>query len=188
MEDVSRDEEILAAPEEKKPDPPGEFDPVQVRAEVSLFHKNYLARLFNVLIFQLDSKARLCRRPPGETKIVLELSQNGTVDKEVQDNRETSRRHAAQKMKVFVKIFFNGKEVCQTSAKPLGDEFSVPVAQIFPLQITQWPESLKIKVTRHQNGLDNGQFINLSNQFKGHRGNRSHCTKTGSELRQLSNM
>ncbi len=44
------------------------------------------------------------------------------------------------------KILFNGREVCQTSSKMIGQDFVVPIGQIFPIQIEQWPESLKIQI------------------------------------------
>ncbi|TRY71764.1 hypothetical protein TCAL_04776 [Tigriopus californicus] len=128
VDEIAKDEELLASPEPEKPQPPGRFDEEHVRK-------------------MLEEKARQTRRPPGETILTLELSQSSNIDKDVQDNRETSRRHSLSKMKIFVKLFFNGKEVCQSSTKHIGEDFTVPIAQIFPLQITQWPETLKVQVS-----------------------------------------
>lgn len=66
----------------------------------------------------------------------------------VHDNREINRRNAASKARIFVKIFFNGKEVCQTASKPLlsSDDFVVHIGQIFPIQILQLPETLVLQV------------------------------------------
>ena len=55
----------------------------------------------------------------GENKIYLELmtsmNTNGNPPPDVQDNREIQRRVAVSKTKVFTRISFNGKEVCQSS-------------------------------------------------------------------------
>ena len=73
------------------------------------------------------------------------LSQSSSV----QDNLELSRRQATSKTKVFVRLFFNGKEVCQSSSRPVSDDFMVPFGHIFPLRIVQWPESLRLQVQRY---------------------------------------
>ena len=74
---------------------------------------------------------------------------------DVHDNREINRRNAVSKTRVFVKIFFNGKEVCQTSSKSLGsnEDFVVHIGQIFPIQIMQWPETLLLQVLESSGGL-----------------------------------
>jgi coiled-coil and C2 domain-containing protein 2A len=59
---------------------------------------------------------------------------------------ELSRRQATSKTKVFVKLFFNGKEVVQSASKPVSDDFVVPYGHIFPLRIVQWPESLRLQI------------------------------------------
>ena len=64
----------------------------------------------------------------------------------MQDNLELSRRQATSKTKIFVKLFFNGKAVCQSSSKPISDDFMVPFGHIFPLRIVQLPESLRLQV------------------------------------------
>ncbi len=64
----------------------------------------------------------------------------------VQDNREMSRRQAVNKTKLFVRLFFNGKEVCQSSARSMNKNFVVTFAQIFPIQIVQLPEVLTLQV------------------------------------------
>ena len=78
----------------------------------------------------------------------LELQLNGatTASADIYDNREISRRTAVTKTKIFFKVFFNGKEVCQSGLKLIGQDFIIPVGQIFPLQIIHWPESLKVQI------------------------------------------
>ena len=57
------------------------------------------------------------------------------------NNLELTRRKAASKTRVHVRILLNGKEVCQTASKNLisGDDFVVHIGQIFPVQIIQLP-------------------------------------------------
>ena len=157
MTEMARDDELLAQNEQEKPEPPSKFDAAAVRQQVSCSINSILRKKKGTsitrspFIFKLEAAARACRRPPGETKIFLELLCTGVKssnDKKnsVQDNREQSRRNAANKKKIFVKVFFNGKEVCQSTSKPITDDFAVPIGQIFPIQIVQWPESLKLQV------------------------------------------
>ena len=67
-------------------------------------------------------------------------------ESEIHDNRELNRRNAVNKTKIMFKILFNGKEVCQSQSKIIGQDFVVPIGQIFPIQIQQWPESLRIQI------------------------------------------
>ena len=107
---------------------------------------------------QIVENAKRCRRPPGEPRLALELSATGRTGSRsgnvpepgsaARDNRELNRRNAAAKARVFVRIYFNGKEVCQTASKNLisGDDFVVHIGQIFPIQIMQLPESVTLQV------------------------------------------
>ena len=123
------DEELLAQPEPDKPSPPEEFNEDRVRQEI-------------------ESRAKEFRRHPGEPKLLLEMQLNGktTPSSDVYDNREINRRTAVTKTKIFFKIFFNSKEVCQSSLKLIGQDFIIPVSQIFPIQIIHWPETLRIQI------------------------------------------
>ncbi|CAG2054138.1 unnamed protein product, partial [Timema podura] len=83
-------------------------------------------------------------RPPGEPRIHLEL---GTMTlSNTQNNNEKLRQSAVSRCQVFVKVFFNNKEVCQSSKRPLGSNFSVSFQEIFPLCITEWPHTLKLEL------------------------------------------
>ena len=131
---MAKDDELLAAPAPEKPEAPPEFD------NDAEFRK-------------IRTKAEKCRRVPGDPRVVLELvsHQGKTTDNildEVHDNRELNRRNAMAKTKMSAKIFFNGKEVCQSSAKTIStnDGFVVHFGQIYPVQIMQWPESLKVQL------------------------------------------
>ena len=123
------DEELLAQPEPDKPVPPPEFSEAKERQEI-------------------ETRAKEFRRHPGEPKLFLELQLNGktTPAADIYDNREINRRNAVTKTKIFFKVFFNGKEVCQSSLKLIGQDFIIPVGQIFPIQIIHWPDTLKIQI------------------------------------------
>ena len=84
----------------------------------------------------------------GEPKLILELQLNGktTSPSDIYDNREINRRNAVSKTKIFFKVFYNDKEVCQSSLKLIGQDFIIPVGQIFPIQIIHWPETLKVQI------------------------------------------
>lgn len=125
----AKDEEFINNPEPEKPVPPEEFDEAKVRAEI-------------------ESTARKFRRNPGEPKLTLELTMSGktTKDGDIYDNREINRRNAVNKTKILFKIVFNGKEVCQSQSRMIGQDFVIPIGQIFPIQIVQWPDSLKIQI------------------------------------------
>ena len=36
--------------------------------------------------------------------------------------------------------------MCQSQAKMIGQDFVVPIGQIFPIQIVQWPEKLTVQI------------------------------------------
>ena len=100
------------------------------------------------------------------------INTNGNPPPDVQDNRELQRRIAVSKTKVFTRISFNGKEVCQSSelwnpigteiknffhqliciflivsaSRPMHPDFVIPIGQIFPIQIVQLPETLKLQI------------------------------------------
>ena len=157
-DEMAADDELLSQEAMKKPEPPKEFDE-------------------DLVLAKIEKHARACRRPPGEAKMILELTMSNrkpTTSSEniqgsssslrrmehgsgmatdVTDNRELNRRNAASKTKFIVKIFVNGKQVCQSSARFLqsnvnsgGGDFVVHFGQIFPIQILQLPESLALQV------------------------------------------
>ena len=74
------------------------------------------------------------------------MSGKTTKDTDIYDNRELNRRNATNKTKILIKIFFNGREVCQSQSKMIGQDFVVPIGQIFPIQIVQWPEKLTVQI------------------------------------------
>ena len=145
--------------------------------EVVFFRKNFTSG--DHATFQIAENAERCRRPPGKPRMVLELGFPAAAaasaagrggggrgaGEDVHDNREINRRNAAAKTKIFVKIFFNGKAVCQTASKSLlsNRDFLIHIGQIFPLQIMQLPETLKLQVIDIRNG--NHSFILINDRY-----------------------
>ncbi|XP_076981673.1 protein CC2D2B isoform X2 [Tamandua tetradactyla] len=59
---------------------------------------------------------------------------------------EQKRRIKIQKLKYFIKIFYNNKHVSCTSASPLQFDFKVMFQQIFNIQLIYWPETICLEV------------------------------------------
>ncbi|PSN40991.1 hypothetical protein C0J52_10989 [Blattella germanica] len=89
-------------------------------------------------------------RPPGEPQLHIELNNNGVVDQNPGCPNEQQRRAAVKRCELYVKIFYNQKEVCCSRPQALGPRFNVSIGQLFPIRILQWPESLKVEL--HEEG------------------------------------
>ncbi|KAM4852779.1 protein CC2D2B isoform 3-T3 [Thomomys bottae] len=59
---------------------------------------------------------------------------------------EQRRRSKIQKLKYFIKIFYNDKQVSCTSVSPLQLDFKVMFQQIFNIQLIYWPETICLEV------------------------------------------
>ncbi|XP_040847765.1 protein CC2D2B isoform X1 [Ochotona curzoniae] len=59
---------------------------------------------------------------------------------------EQKRRTKIQKLKYFIKIFYNNKEVSCTSISTLQIDFKVMFQQIFNIQLIYWPETICLEV------------------------------------------
>ncbi|XP_031812019.1 protein CC2D2B isoform X2 [Sarcophilus harrisii] len=59
---------------------------------------------------------------------------------------EQRRRARVQKLKYFIKIFYNDKQVSCTSASPLQLDFKVLFQQIFNIQLINWPETIRLEI------------------------------------------
>ncbi|XP_054221866.1 protein CC2D2B isoform X9 [Homo sapiens] len=59
---------------------------------------------------------------------------------------EQKRRAKIQKLKYFIKIFYNNKQVSCTSVSPLQFDFKVMFQQIFNIQLMYWPEVICLEV------------------------------------------
>ncbi|XP_045710345.1 protein CC2D2B [Phyllostomus hastatus] len=59
---------------------------------------------------------------------------------------EQRRRTKIQKLKYFIKILYNDKQVSCTSVSPLQFDFKVMFQQIFNIQLIYWPETICLEV------------------------------------------
>ncbi|KAJ9583994.1 hypothetical protein L9F63_021664, partial [Diploptera punctata] len=123
-------QEELETPGEE-PKPPAKVDMATVKSEM-------LERLAESF------------RPPGEPKLKIELINNGLIDQTPGCPNEQQRRAAVKRCALYVKIFYNQKEVCCSRPQALGSRFTVSIGQLFPIRILQWPESLKVEL--HEEG------------------------------------
>ncbi|RUS72243.1 hypothetical protein EGW08_019997 [Elysia chlorotica] len=96
---------------------------------------------------QIKAKFMAQKRRPGEPKLFPELSNSATVTPSSQCTRsEQQRRDDVSKVKLYVKILFNGKEVSRTGPRPLSQDFNVNFGEIYNLKIVEWPESIKFEI------------------------------------------
>ena len=95
----------------------------------------------------IEAKYSKTRRKPGEPKLFVELTYGATItDNKDCPRGEQQRRNDVNHLKLFVKVFFNDKEVKRTEYRPLGQDFIVRFAQIFHIEVMQWPRSIKLEV------------------------------------------
>ncbi|KAB0381994.1 hypothetical protein FD755_003911 [Muntiacus reevesi] len=59
---------------------------------------------------------------------------------------EQKRKAKIQKLKYFIKILYNDKQVSCTSVSPLQFDFKVMFQQIFNIQLIYWPETICLEV------------------------------------------
>ncbi|XP_049861590.1 coiled-coil and C2 domain-containing protein 2A [Schistocerca gregaria] len=93
-------------------------------------------------------------RPPGEPDVVISLNNNNSVDQDPSFSREQKRRSAVLRTKLFVKIFYNEKEVCQSNIASLTDKFEVKFEQLFNICVLQHPDSLKLEIWEESSALN----------------------------------
>ncbi|XP_040568935.2 coiled-coil and C2 domain-containing protein 2A [Lepeophtheirus salmonis] len=135
LADIAADEKIISTPDIEKPKPVTDFDWELVKKKVT-------------------ENAFKCRKPPGEPRLYLELTQTQstagsttTIGKEgIHDNREKIRQNAVSKTKISVRVYINGKEACHASPNSLTPEFTCQIGRIFPIQVLQWPETITIQI------------------------------------------
>lgn len=60
---------------------------------------------------------------------------------------------------VFVKLFYNGKEVCRSKAHPLSQKFTVKIGQRFAVRILEWPESLMLEIHEETGTLTKNNLL-----------------------------
>ncbi|XP_013408980.1 coiled-coil and C2 domain-containing protein 2A-like isoform X3 [Lingula anatina] len=142
FEQANKDDEILAQENLTKPEKPAKVTEANIREIVK-------------------EKAIRNKRSPGEPKLYPELTNTATITPTNQVPRaEQQRREDLGKYKMFVKVLFNNKEVSRTHVRPLNQEFRVSFAQIFNIQIMQWPQSVRLQVFESV-GLSNSMLAEI---------------------------
>ncbi len=125
---LEKDQEILEAEGIQKPEKPQPFDEAAYRQRV---------------LEKFDE----IRRKPGEPHLIPEMTNSATVTQtKLCPRGGQQRRNDLARCKCYIRILFNDKEVSRTPAKPIGQEFTVRFAQIFNVQIVQWPESIRFQI------------------------------------------
>ncbi|XP_067144045.1 coiled-coil and C2 domain-containing protein 2A-like isoform X2 [Centruroides vittatus] len=125
---ASKTEEIISLEDMPKPQPPSKFDEERTLEIIT-------------------EKALEIRRKPGEPKLFPEITNSGIVTSASNCSKlEQARRNEVSKRKIYFKIFYNNKQVCQTTERSLGQEFTASWGQIFKLCIVHKPQNVKIEI------------------------------------------
>ena len=96
---------------------------------------------------EILARYRESRRRPGEPKLVLELQQTSVMSTPLEcPESERRRRHAVEDSEYYIKLFFNGKEVSETSRTKLTHHFDLHFDVTFPLKIASWPSSIALQL------------------------------------------
>ncbi|KAK3909758.1 Coiled-coil and C2 domain-containing protein 2A [Frankliniella fusca] len=95
---------------------------------------------------EVVDKMMLCLRPPGEPKLKFSLKDTESIDSTPNDVGEKQRRKALRKCQLFVRIFYNNKEVCKTQVHPLTSNFKVVFNEVFSIRISQPPDNIHLSV------------------------------------------
>ncbi|KMS94098.1 hypothetical protein BVRB_024820, partial [Beta vulgaris subsp. vulgaris] len=115
----------------------------------------------------ISKQMRLNRRKPGQPDYepILDRSHQVTPDEDC-SVWELSRRNRIRSSHISLKLFVNGKKVCQTPAQPTAfPGFFVQFNQSFELKVLSVPEDIAIKIYR-QDSMMKRQTV-LSTTFIG---------------------
>ncbi|XP_026686001.1 coiled-coil and C2 domain-containing protein 2A-like, partial [Diaphorina citri] len=86
-------------------------------------------------------------RPPTEPLVHIELAHTGvTPESEITDQSELTRRAALRKVSIWLKILYNGVELCRSPHQPLSCDFRVRFNQLFTIRILNPPEELSVEI------------------------------------------
>ncbi|MED6257535.1 hypothetical protein ATANTOWER_026185, partial [Ataeniobius toweri] len=92
-------------------------------------------------------KASRIRRKPREPILIPELSASGSItSSELCPRAEIARREDVSRRSLFIKIFYNYKEVSRTDSRSLSTDFRAHFGQIFNLKILNCPQSINLQV------------------------------------------
>ena len=73
--------------------------------------------------------------------------------------REELRRNAVKRCCVYIKLFYNDKEVCRSKPSPITQKFTAKICQRFAIRILEWPESLMIEIHEESGSLSKSVLV-----------------------------
>uniref|UniRef100_A0AAA9SXE8 DUF5523 domain-containing protein n=1 Tax=Bos taurus TaxID=9913 RepID=A0AAA9SXE8_BOVIN len=88
---------------------------------------------------------------------------------------EQKRRAKIQKLKYFIKILYNDKQVSCTSVSPLQFDFKVMFQQIFNIQLIYWPETICLE--EYESQIEKDMSISDVNSITAQRNNSANFLK-----------
>uniref|UniRef100_T1J093 C2 domain-containing protein n=1 Tax=Strigamia maritima TaxID=126957 RepID=T1J093_STRMM len=92
-------------------------------------------------------KAMNQRRRPGEPKLQPVLTHGSVISASgCCSTGEQKRRAQVEKIKLLLRVLFNGKEVCRTFSKKFNDDFTINIEDTYNLHIFQKPEKIALQV------------------------------------------
>jgi coiled-coil and C2 domain-containing protein 2A len=111
----------------------------------------------------LREKYERVRKVPGEPLLSFDLiEESGSITITSQcSTSEQKRRNLLASIKVYAKIFFNGKLVYTTNESQLQNDFSVKWGQIFNIYMLTSPESIQLQLFEYSGNRrsSNDRFI-----------------------------
>ncbi|KRT78722.1 hypothetical protein AMK59_7779, partial [Oryctes borbonicus] len=92
-------------------------------------------------------------KPPGEPTITLDIQSENEVTSLVENNLENLRRNAVAAVRVYLKILFNGIEVCKSKPVSMNNTFTCIFNETFSLQIKDTPKNITIQLYEQSNNV-----------------------------------
>uniref|UniRef100_A0A6I8PHA0 Coiled-coil and C2 domain containing 2B n=1 Tax=Ornithorhynchus anatinus TaxID=9258 RepID=A0A6I8PHA0_ORNAN len=119
------------------------FECFQLRRQQNTSHLLYEKGL-SYLTSEIDEKGIESLKQPT---LIPQLSMNAEVTSLSRcPMHERRRRDKVQKLKYFIRIFYNDKQVSCTSVSPLQLDFKVVFQQIFNIQLINWPGTIRLEI------------------------------------------
>ncbi|XP_043210658.1 coiled-coil and C2 domain-containing protein 2A-like [Amphibalanus amphitrite] len=111
-----------------RPQPPAEFDPQQVLADI-------------------EARATGNRRPPGEPKLAFDLLDTHPITATADCPKpEQQRRQAVSRCQLSVRTLIGGREVSHTRPQPLSQQLVSELHQQLAVRLRAAPEALQLEV------------------------------------------
>lgn len=85
-------------------------------------------------------------KPPGEPIITVDIQADNEITGKVENELEDLRRQTLASTKVYLKILFNGIEVCRSKQIDMNDTFICKFNETFSLQFEDMPNNIVIQI------------------------------------------